>query len=194
MAAKFTEIPSGVASQVNLLTHETVAKSSFNYLLLDPRLSQNIPLKVFTWGDQELWRTFVSSVFYVGKGTRSRPFQHLYDALKQLGEPPKKGVSDKIARIHEIWSEGIGVVVLQVFQNTIAVEAFTREAAMISALGLPNLTNLERGDWYGPAKEWNQGEKLELGTFLLYNAFKIFLQEGERQIRPVDLRVNAGKK
>ena len=31
-------------------------------------------------------------------------------------------------------------------------------------------------------------QKLKLGTFLLFKAFKIFLQEGERQIRPVDLR------
>ena len=31
----------------------------------------------------------------------------------------------------------------QVFQNTIAVESFTREAAMIESLGCENLTNLK---------------------------------------------------
>ena len=91
-------------------------------------------------------------------------------------------------KIHEIWSGDGGVVVLQVYQNTIAVEAFTREAAMIDALGCDNLTNVKPGDYYGAASEWNKETKLELGTFLLFKAFKIFLQEGERQIRPVDLK------
>jgi hypothetical protein len=31
---------------------------------------------------QEVFRIFVASIFYIGKGTRSRPYAHLYDALK----------------------------------------------------------------------------------------------------------------
>ena len=184
MAEKFTSIEPGLAQGINCLTRETVCKSSFNYLLLDPRKSQNLPFKVFSWGDQELWRTFIDSVFYIGKGTRSRPFHHLYEALKKR----KAGKNEKIQRILDIWDAGFGVVSLQVFNNSIAVEGLTREAAMIAALGADRLSNVKPGDYYGPAAEWSELKKLRLGTFLLYRAFKIFLQEGESQIRPVDLK------
>ena len=43
--------------------------------------------------------------------------------------------SKKSERIQEIWEDGVGVVSLHIFQNTIPVEAWTREAAMISAIG-----------------------------------------------------------
>eukprot|EP00092_Neocalanus_flemingeri_P015243 GFUD01016473.1.p1 GENE.GFUD01016473.1~~GFUD01016473.1.p1 ORF type:complete len:377 (+),score=130.85 GFUD01016473.1:122-1132(+) len=189
MAAQFNNIPPDVANKVNCLTRETVCKASFNYLLLDPRLTQNLPMRVFSSSDQELWRTFLAAIFYVGKGSRSRPFQHLYEAIKALKTvSKKKKLSEKIRTIHQIWEEEKGVVVVQVFQNTIAVEAFSREAAMIDAIGCDNLTNVKGGDYYGEAAGWTKERKLELGTFLVFKAFKIFLQEGERQIRPVDLR------
>ena len=189
MCDKFTNISNSAADLVNQLTRETACKASFNYLLLDPAISSNLPMKVFQDSDQELWRTFVNSVFYVGKGSRSRPFQHLYEAIKTFRKTSNiKKLSDKIKRIHRIWDSGGGVVVVQVFQNTIAVEAFTREALMIQALGCDNLTNLKAGDFYGAASGWEEDKRTELGTFLVYKAFKIFLQEGERQIRPADLK------
>jgi len=185
MAASFT-MSAEVARSVNLLTRETACKASFNYLLLDPQVTRNLPLRVFATSDQALWRSFVSSVFYIGKGSRSRPFQHLYEAVKE--KKPKKKTSEKVARIRAIWELGSGVVVVQVFHNTIAVEAFTREAALIDAVGCDNLTNLKPGDYYGAAAAWTPGRRRRLGAALLFKAFKIFLQEGERQIRPVDLR------
>ena len=42
---------------------------------------------------------------------------------------------DKVLRILEIWESGLGVVSIHVFQSVIPVEAYTREACMISALG-----------------------------------------------------------
>lgn len=59
---------------------EGVAKSSFNYLLLDPRISQNLPATLTTQ-DLGSWRQFISAIFYVGKGKRSRPYAHLYQAV-----------------------------------------------------------------------------------------------------------------
>ena len=189
MCDKFTNISSSAADLVNQLTRESACKASFNYLLLDPVISANLPMKVFQEPDQKLWRTFVNSVFYVGKGSRSRPFQHLYEAIKTFRKASTtKKLSDKIKRIHKIWDSGGGVVVVQVFQNTIAVEAFTREAAMIQAIGCDNLTNLKPGDFYGVASGWAEDKRVKLGTFLVFKAFKIFLQEGERQIRPADLK------
>jgi len=188
MCGRFSTISSSQAELVNQLTRESACKSSFNYLLMDPKITQNLPMKLFRESEQELWRTFVSSIFYVGKGSRSRPFQHLYEAVKMLKSKGSKKPSDKIKKIHSIWNDAGGVVIVQVFQNTISVEAFTREAAMIEAIGCDSLTNVKPGDYYGVAAEWDLQKKLQLGTFLLFKAFRIFLQEGERQIRPVDLK------
>ncbi|XP_071447239.1 ankyrin repeat and LEM domain-containing protein 1 isoform X2 [Hetaerina americana] len=66
-------------------------KSSFNYLLLDPRMTLNLPLRwandgysdksFYSDGSSQYWREFLSSIFYVGKGKRSRPYSHLYEAV-----------------------------------------------------------------------------------------------------------------
>lgn len=55
--------------------------------------------------------------------------------------------------------------------------------------GLPRLTNRKRGDYYGRAASWPQKKKREMGVFLLQRALKILLSEGERQLRPEDLKV-----
>ncbi|XP_072261252.1 ankyrin repeat and LEM domain-containing protein 1 isoform X2 [Pyxicephalus adspersus] len=60
---------------------EGVLKSSFNYLLLDPRVTQNLPSRCHTLSFPQCLRTFVQAVFYVGKGKRARPYCHLYESL-----------------------------------------------------------------------------------------------------------------
>lgn len=80
-------------------------KTSFIYLLIDPRISENLPVEshvsnfnYFVHSDGNIyffvqqhfqviskydaWRRFLSSIFYVGKGKCSRPYAHLYDAIK----------------------------------------------------------------------------------------------------------------
>lgn len=76
---------------------------------------------------------------------------------------------------------------LHIFQNVIPVEAFTREAAMIDAIGLNNIVNLKSGEYYGPASTWRTRQKRQLGVHLLHRAMRIFLCEGERQLRPGDI-------
>lgn len=48
--------------------------SFFCYLLIDPTMLPE--------GSQCTFRRFVAAIFYVGKGNRSRPLQHLKDASK----------------------------------------------------------------------------------------------------------------
>ncbi|MPC35332.1 Ankyrin repeat and LEM domain-containing protein 1 [Portunus trituberculatus] len=200
------------------------SKSCFNYLLLDPRITQNLPMMGPAMNEREKLDCFVASIFYVGKGSRNRPYYHLYDAMKKqrsckkkvrhnqvirimatvvqwnhayfgirgvskrTGSNPVHGPSNrKIEKIQEIWADDLGVVSLHVFQNTIPVEAWTREAAMIAALGLKNLSNSVQGTFYGPASTWTNSKRQQLGTHLLYRSFNIFLQEGERQLRPCDI-------
>ena len=89
--------------------------------------------------------------------------------------------------ILEIWKEDLGVVCAQTFHNLIPAEAFTREAAMIEAIGLARLKNEKHGVYYGTTATWNAQLRRRLGTYLLYRAMKIFIADNEIQIKPMDI-------
>ncbi|KAK7077482.1 LEM domain [Halocaridina rubra] len=161
------------------------SKTCFNYLLLDPRITEDLPIRGVMMEEAERFKCFVSAIFYIGKGSRGRPYYHLYEAM--MPKEKKKQISEKVAKIQDIWSEGVGVVSLHIFQNTIPVEAWTREAAMISAIGLQNVCNSIKGTFYGVASTWKGTEQRRLGTLLLHRALNIFMLEGERQLRPSDV-------
>ncbi|XP_059059611.1 ankyrin repeat and LEM domain-containing protein 1-like [Achroia grisella] len=163
------------------------AKTSFTYLLLDPRITDNLPAKSGKQPDHVTWITFINSIFYVGKGKRSRPYSHLYQALTLWKRDFNSSNDKKVQHILDIWSHKVGVICLHIFQNVIPAEAYTYEAAMIDVLGLPNLKNLKCGNYYGVAASWPLKERRMLGLYLLYKALQIFLSEGERQLRPGDI-------
>ncbi|XP_049290708.1 uncharacterized protein LOC125767831 [Anopheles funestus] len=210
-------------------------KKSFIYLLLDPRISNNLPAQQTLLEPLELWKRFLSSVFYVGKGKSSRPYCHLYDAMKLYHHKKCRSEDDcdrkvgdlmvaaetvvfrcseeecvtkvnkfcetrkvlnrkqiaadsrKLNRIIDIWCAGKGVVCLHIFHNIMPAEAYTREAAIIDAFGLQNLTNLKRGDYYSTCLSWPMKKRKQLGILLLYKAMLIHLAEGETQLLPNDL-------
>ena len=109
----------------------------------------------------ECFKTFVNAIFYVGKGKRSRPYSHLYEALEYYkGEKSAKvklfyklahlrlrshqlnvfcvliqKLCRKVEHILQVWNAGQGVISLHCFQNVIPVEAYTREACMVDAIG-----------------------------------------------------------
>ncbi|XP_023939254.2 ankyrin repeat and LEM domain-containing protein 1 [Bicyclus anynana] len=163
------------------------SKTSFTYLLLDPRLTNNLPSKCAKQKPLDSWVTFINSIFYVGKGKRSRPYSHLYQALTLWKSGFKTSKDKKIQHILDIWSDKVGVICLHVFQNVIPAEAFTYEAAMIDVIGITNLKNLKSGNYYGVASSWPLKERRMLGLHLLYKAMQIFFNEGERQLRPDDI-------
>ncbi|KAL1502110.1 hypothetical protein ABEB36_007303 [Hypothenemus hampei] len=163
------------------------SKSSFTYLLLDPRLTDNLPQRADILQPIDIWQTFLSSIFYVGKGKRSRPYQHLYDSVDLWKKQQLTSSVKKLERILDIWKNGYGVICLHVFLNVIPVEAYSREAAMISAIKLENLTNVKSGEFYGITATWSKKEAQMLGVYLLHKAMMIFLQEGERQLCPMDI-------
>ncbi|XP_021106744.1 ankyrin repeat and LEM domain-containing protein 1 isoform X2 [Heterocephalus glaber] len=69
---------------------EGVVKSSFTYLLLDPRETQDLPARALSLSPAQRLQTFVRAIFYVGKGTRSRPDVHLWEALGYRGRPGRQ--------------------------------------------------------------------------------------------------------
>ncbi|XP_012938654.1 uncharacterized protein LOC101861013 [Aplysia californica] len=165
---------------------EGTAKSSFTYLLLDPRVTENLPLRAKAMNEVEIFKTFICAIFYVGKGKRARPYCHLYEAVSKRAKEGKK--SAKVQHILDIWESGLGAVSLHCFQSVIPVEAYTREACMLEAIGLHKVTNMKRGDFYGLASTWSMQQRRMMGVFLLQKALKIFLAEGERQICVPDLK------
>uniref|UniRef100_A0A914V0S6 alpha-1,6-mannosyl-glycoprotein 6-beta-N-acetylglucosaminyltransferase n=1 Tax=Plectus sambesii TaxID=2011161 RepID=A0A914V0S6_9BILA len=166
---------------------EGVLKMSFCYILLDPIVLQRLPSLIT---DADRFRCFVDAIFYIGKGKRSRPYQHLIEAVTLRQNRNASGeqvMSDKTRRIVDMWDRGYGVVSLHVFQNTIPVEAFAREAAMIDAIGLSNLTNIRRGDYYGAAVGWTVMRRRRFGCYLLKQAMTALDVEGCRQLLPTDI-------
>lgn len=166
---------------------EGVNKSSFTYLLLDPRMTENLPYRCENLEPKDIWDIFLSAIFYIGKGKKTRPYSHLYDAVALWKTGSFNTENKKLKHILNIWKAGGGVICLHVFHNVIPVEAYTREAAMIAAMKLENLTNIKSGEFYGIAATWPQRNKKSLGVYLLYKAMKILLQDGERQIYPRDI-------
>ncbi|NXV35618.1 ANKL1 protein, partial [Rissa tridactyla] len=166
---------------------EGLLKSSFNYLLLDPRTTQNLPLRSHRLSPAECFRTFVEAIFYVGKGTRARPYCHLAEALSQQRAGTQKGCP-KVRRILEIWASGQGVISVHCFQSAVPAEAYTREGCMLEALGLQTVTNQRKGNCYGVAASWPAARRRRLGVHMLHRAMRIFLAEGERHLRPPDIQ------
>lgn len=186
-------------------------KQFFNYILIDPRISNNLPDQVLEASDSDtsgnlkspqnqdpkhvmgrmnrkfnpsLFAKFIESIFYIGKGQKKRDLMHLYDALADRGSITQK----KIDRIRSIWVDGFGVVSLHIFHNITSKEALTREAIMIETIGLNNLTNLLRGTIQFRLG-WNEHKRRLLGALLLHRAYSQFLNEGERQLKREDLKL-----
>uniref|UniRef100_H2Z843 LEM domain-containing protein n=1 Tax=Ciona savignyi TaxID=51511 RepID=H2Z843_CIOSA len=159
-------------------------KDCFNYLLLDPRVTKKLPSRASQLSEVECLNIFCGAVFYVGKGKRSRPYAHFKEAIRS---DPLKHPSAKVKHILDIWKCNCGVISLNVFQNVIPSEAYTREAAMIATLGLQHLTNCVRGNCYGSASKWSLSRLRSYGAYLLLSAMRIMLLEGERQIRSTQI-------
>lgn len=213
-------------------------KQFFNYILIDPRISQNLPEQVMDASDSDnsgnplkspgstaangaesaqgkgggdaehvsrdrvepakhamsrmnrkfnpkMFARFIESVFYIGKGQKSRDFMHLYDALVGRDSITRR----KIDTIRSIWADGYGVVSLHLFHNITSKEALTREALMIETIGLDNLTNVLRGTIQFKLG-WNERKRRQLGALLLLRAYNQFINEGERQLKRDDLKTS----
>lgn len=168
-------------------------KQSFIYMLIDPRISKNLPKASKHLRQHETWKRFISSIFYVGKGKSTRPHGHLHEALCSFGEHGNlkesnlKRRSLKTERIVDIWKSGNGVVCLHVFNNLLEAEALTREAALIETLSLKHLTNQRSGTFYGPVRMWPVQCKRKLGALILLKALQVYLAEGESQLLPMNV-------
>lgn len=73
---------------------------SFTYLLLDPRITKNLPARAERIKNPiEIWQTFINSIFYIGKGTKSRPNDHMSEAFNSWIGTNNKNLSPKVCNI-----------------------------------------------------------------------------------------------
>ncbi|PIO65658.1 hypothetical protein TELCIR_12654, partial [Teladorsagia circumcincta] len=115
----------------------------------------------------------------------ARPLAHLIEAKKEKEAKSPKMVSNaKLKRIGSIWENGHGVICLQISHSVSDEEAFVREAALIEAIKLENLTNMKGGEWRGKSKSWTPSMKAEFGTYQLLRAMGVLKMEGIRPIFP----------
>uniref|UniRef100_K7G7Y2 Ankyrin repeat and LEM domain containing 1 n=1 Tax=Pelodiscus sinensis TaxID=13735 RepID=K7G7Y2_PELSI len=116
---------------------------------------------------------FVQAIFYVGRGKPPPPHSHLYQALTHHrgGKKQPLQAGPKVQHILAIW--------VHCFQNVIPVEAYTREACLVDAIGLQMLTNQKKGDYYGVAASWPMRRRRRLGIHMLHRAMqRAFLSAG----------------
>lgn len=149
-----------------------------NYLLIDPR-KYDKNLKTL----EDLWKSFLSAIFYVGKGKGERPYNHVRDAIRVRGRQYSDvGTNSKLQRIMNIWDAKKAVIILWLFLDKAEEEALTREALMIDTIRLRKLCNRNHGIYYGEASEWRTKKKLKLGMYLIYQAFLEFCKVDESQL------------
>ena len=55
---------------------------SFNYILLDPRVTKDLPNRADDMSSLEQLRVFTAAIFYIGKAKKSRPYEHFHEATK----------------------------------------------------------------------------------------------------------------
>ena len=67
-------------SLINDFNRHTASKTSFVYILIDPRVCDDL----FSQVGVIQFEKFLKSIFYVGKGSANRPIKHIWDAAHAL--------------------------------------------------------------------------------------------------------------
>ena len=73
-------------------------------------------------------------------------------------------------------------------------EAFNREAAIIHALGVENLANLNRGHFSGGIRGWSSAKIHNYGLYLLYILYNKCINESIKPILFTDIEAKIPKK
>ena len=165
----------------------------YNYLIINGTKLYNIlksydkftlsPLKINNPDMDE----FFDCIIYVGKGNNNRKMQHIFEG-KKLMELNIATSNKKCRTIIDLWSNGEGVVILQLFNEVSHYEALAREYSLIKTLEIDNIANIINGSPYGVMKYvWNENEIKNYGTMILFNALKMCIIDKPRLIKHTDV-------
>ena len=159
-------------------------KSFYNYLIIDGKSLLELLEKIDDTKDisTQILEAFKKTILYVGKGIKGRKLDHLVEGKKIILKQLKLSkICAKYSKITQIWERGHGIVCLQIFGESDHFEAHCKEFAIIKAIGLNNLTNVNSGLVFGDMKDfWNSKEVENFGNMILYNTLKMCVS-----VRPV---------
>ena len=153
----------------------------YNYLIVDGNHLSDILLDdavEYSPLPNYLLDLFKGCCIYAGKGSNSRKYQHITDAICRLWVCHAN--SKPLGKTKQIWDmlqTAKGVTVLHLLPDCNHYEAHSREYAIIKALGLVNLSNIYNGTCYGAMTEWNENEVVNFGNMILFNTLKMCLIE-----------------
>jgi len=168
--------------------NDCINRHYFNYLLLDPRVTNKLRERASHLHLMDVWYTFLKAIFYVGKGKASRPYVHLKKAQKLLNETNSITLvkDPKLALIVSIWKAKRGVLLIRAFQGISSQDAQTREASILDALSMNHLTNRRLGVYWGLARSsLSSKERKYLGIALLHKLMLKFLATEEKELFPL---------
>ena len=113
---------------------------------------------------------FEQKVFYTGKGSNDRCFDHLRNAkdidINEAFSDDRMSENGKLIKMN--WINGKGVHVFRGFECSTREEALNREAAVIECIGISKLTNKNKGTFSGGIKNWSHIKISNFGMFILY--------------------------
>ena len=159
-------------------------KSFYNYRIIDDNRLLALLENIDDTEDisNQIFEAFKKAIIYVGKGTKDRKLDHLREGKKIFKKQLKfSKIGAKYSKITQIWERGHGIVCLQIFGESDHYEAHCKESAIIKAIGLNNLTNVNSGLVFGDMKDfWNSKEVENFGNMILYNTLKMCVS-----VRPV---------
>ena len=93
----------------------------------------------------------------------------------------------RLQKILDIWGDGGGIIVLELYSDSNNYLSLCRENAMIQSAGR-NLTNLIKGAAYGAMKStWTKTEILLYGDMLFFFALKKCINDKPISILPCDM-------
>ena len=134
---------------------------------------------------------FKSAIFYIGKGTNGRKLVHLTQAkMRYLGIKVRGKNTNRLDKIVSLWENNRGVTILQLDCDATSREALSREYAMIAAIGLNQLSNVQQGKCYGEMTKWPGVKIINYGDMLLFQLFKQFISRPASPILPCDVIYN----
>lgn len=157
-------------------------KESYNYLLFKPQNILDFQRKKGEMTYAQQMRAFENAIFYVGRGTESRPA----DPLKEAQDTTSGRVTNKIKRIKECLKDPGYFFALEIFKKSFSHEAETRKAVIISYIGIGRnrLDNGREGSISSTVvSEWTPNTKRLYGKSLVAHAMRGYLDNPETMYR-----------
>ena len=110
--------------------------------------------------------------------------------MRYLGIKIRGKNTSRLDKIVSLWENNRGVTILQLDCDATSREAFSREYAMIAAVGLEQLSNVQQGKCYGEMIKWPGVKIKNYGDMLLFQLFKQFISRPASPILPCDVIYN----